>query len=263
MFDTHLHLTDPAFDKDRDDVIARARSAGVEGFLTMGIDLASSRAAVALAAREPTVYAAVGIHPTEVKDATLRDFTGVRRLAEAGRGPGGKVVAIGETGLDYYWDASNASQQRDALRWHLALARDLDLPVILHNRSSHADLIALLEAFVAESGGAIRGVLHCFSGDVAYREAGVRLGLHFGFGGTLTYKKSTGAADIWLVPPERILLETDSPYLPPVPHRGERNEPAHIRFVLAKAAEALGREPADVDAATTANAKGLLRLSVC
>ncbi len=260
MFDTHLHLTDPAFDADREAVIARARAAGVTGFLTMGIDLASSRAAVALAAREPLVHAAVGIHPTEVKDATVRDFTEVRRLAEAGRGPGGKVVAIGETGLDYYWDASNAAQQKDSLRWHLALARDLDLPIILHNRSSHADLVAALEAFAAESGGAIRGVLHCFSGDDAYREAGVRLGLHFGFGGTLTYKKSTGASEIRLVPPERVLLETDSPYLPPVPHRGERNEPGHIRFVLAKAAEALGRDPAELDAATTANAKTLLRI---
>lgn len=260
MFDTHLHLTDAAFDADRDAVIARARRAGVAGFLTMGIDLVSSRAAAALAAREDEVYAAVGIHPTEVKDATLRDFTEVRRLAEAGRGPGGKVVAIGETGLDYYWDASNAAQQRDALRWHLELARDLDLPIILHNRSSHADLIGVLEAFAAESGGAIRGVLHCFSGDDAYREAGVRLGLHFGFGGTITYKKSTGSSDIRLIPPKRVLLETDSPYLPPVPHRGERNEPGHIAFVLAKAAEALGREPSDLGAATTANAKALLQI---
>jgi TatD DNase family protein len=260
MFDTHIHLTDAAFDPDRAEVIARARDAGVEGFLTMGIDLASSRAAVALAAREPGVFAAVGIHPTEVKSATSPDFDEVRRLAEDGRGAAGKVVAIGETGLDYYWDASNADEQKRALAWHLALARDLDLPIILHNRSSHRDLIGVLDAFAAENGGTIRGVLHCFSGDDAYREAGVRLGLHFGFGGTLTYRKSTGPADIRLVPPNRILLETDAPYLPPVPHRGARNEPAYIRHVLSGAAVALSRDPAETDALTTGNARSLLRL---
>lgn len=260
MFDTHIHLTDAAFDADRADVIARAIAAGVEGFLTMGIDLESSRAALALAAAEPAVHAAVGIHPTEVAKASPADFDAVRRLAEADRMPGGKVAAIGETGLDYYWDASNAEAQKESLRWHLALARDLDLPIILHNRASHRDLIDLLERFAADNGGTIRGVLHCFSGDDAYREAGIRLGFHFGFGGTLTYKKSSGPADVRLIPADRILLETDAPYLTPVPHRGERNEPAHVALVLRKAAEALARDAAEVDAQTTANAKTLLRI---
>jgi TatD DNase family protein len=272
MFDSHLHLTDTAFDADRAEVIARARDAGVAGFLTLGTDLASSRAALELAAREPGVFAAVGIHPCEVAHATPADFDAVARLAQEHRGRG-KVVAIGETGIDYYWDATTEPAQKAALRWHLALARDLDLPVVLHNRaatpgapslarvasppSSHRDLMAILEQSAAASGGAVRGVLHCFSGEAWYRETGVRLGLHFGFGGPLTYKTSSGVDDLRAVRAERALLETDAPYLPPVPHRGKRNEPAHIRLVLARAAEALGCDAAALDARTTANARAL------
>ncbi len=276
MFDSHLHLTDDAFDADRRDVIARARDAGVVGFLTLGTDLASSRAAVALAEQEPDVYAAVGIHPCEVARAAAADFDAVARLADEARlaSGRGKVVAIGETGLDYYWDLSAVAAQHDALRWHLALAHDLALPIVLHNRAatpgapslaarsappstpnsaggaavapsrnlpeSHRDLITILDAFAAAHGDTIRGVLHCFSGEAWYREAGARLGLHFGFGGPLTYKTSTAPEDLRAVPADRVLLETDAPYLPPVPHRGKRNEPAYIRLVRAKAAEALG-----------------------
>jgi TatD DNase family protein len=252
MFDTHLHLTDDAFSNDRTEVIARARAAGVDAMLTMATDLASSRAAIALAEREPGIFAAVGIHPCDVAKAGDGDFDEVARIARAGG-----AVAIGETGLDYYWDASTADLQKVMLRRHLELARELDLPIILHNRNSHDDLIALLEEFAAANAGPIRGVLHCFSGSDAYREAGLRLGLHVGFGGPLTYKKSVGPEDIRKIPRERLLLETDAPYLPPVPHRGKRNEPAYVALVLARAAEVLEREPAELDAETTANARRL------
>lgn len=265
MFDSHIHLTDAAFDADRAEVIARARDAGVRGFLTLGTDLATSRAAVALAEREPDVYAAVGIHPTEVAAARPEDREAVRRLAEEHRLSAGlgKVAAIGETGLDYYWDATTAEAQKESLRWHLALARDLDLPVVLHNRSkpggpsSHRDLVLVLEEFAAAHGGQIRGILHCFSGEAWYREAGARLGLHFGFGGPITYRNSRGPDDMRLVPADRLLLETDAPYLAPVPHRGKRNEPARIRLVLERTAEVLGRGAEEIDALTTVNARRL------
>jgi TatD DNase family protein len=257
MFDTHLHLTDEAFANDRAEVIARARAAGVAGMLTMATDLASSRAAVAIAESEPDVFAAVGIHPCDVAKAGDGDFDEVARMARARGGAGRRIVAIGETGLDYYWDASTADLQKTMLRRHLELARELDLPIILHNRNSHDDLIALLDDFAAASGAPIRGVLHCFSGSDAYREAGLRLGLYIGFGGPLTYKKSAGPEDIRKIPRERLLLETDAPYLPPAPHRGKRNEPAYIALVLARAAEVLERDLAELDAETSANARRL------
>jgi TatD DNase family protein len=263
VFDTHIHLTDEAFAADRAEVIARARAAGVEAMLTMGTDAASSRAALELAEREPGVYAAVGIHPTEAAKAAPGAFDEVRAMAAAG----GKVVAIGETGLDYYWDASTAKEQQAMLRRHLELAAELSLPIILHNRSSHADLMRELREFARAGAGAhasagtIRGVLHCFSGDDAYRDEGIALGLHFGFGGPLTYKKSSGPEDIARIPRDRLLFETDAPYLPPVPHRGKRNEPAYVRLVLEKAAEVLERDAAGLEAETTANAKRLLGIA--
>ena len=271
MFDTHLHLTDDAFTNDRAEVIARARAAGVDGMLTMATDLASSRAVVALAQSEPGVFAAVGIHPCDVAKAGPDDFDEVARIARAvarssshsestGAADWHRIVAIGETGLDYYWDASTADLQKAMLRRHLELAQELDLPIILHNRNSHDDLIALLHEFARANRGSIRGVLHCFSGSDAYREAGLALGLYVGFGGPLTYKKSSGPDDLRKIPRDRLLLETDSPYLPPVPHRGKRNEPAYVRLVLDKAAEVLDRTAADVEAETTANARRLLRV---
>jgi len=262
MFDTHIHLTDEAFAADRAEVIARAREAGVEAMLTMGTDLASSREAVALAEREPGVFAAVGIHPCEAAKAAPGDWDEVRRLAEANLASrGGRVVAIGEAGLDYYWDATTADIQKTFLTRQLEFARALDLPIILHNRNSHDDLIALLEDFAARNGGTIRGVLHCFSGPDAYREAGLRLGFHMGFGGPLTYKKSPSPDDIRKIPRDRLLFETDAPYLPPAPHRGKRNEPAYVRLVLAKAAETLARDAAGLEAETTRNARTLFRIA--
>jgi TatD DNase family protein len=253
LVDTHAHLHDSAFDADRADVIARARVASVTRLLTIGTDVPTSAAAVALAAAEPDIYAAVGIHP---HDASTADEAALERIAALARGP--RVVAIGEIGLDYYRDHSPHPVQRTALIAQLRLARAVGKPVLLHCREAHADL---LEICGAEGVGAVGGILHCFSGDLEVARQGLALGLLISIAGPVTYPNARRLAEVVrALPLDRLVLETDCPYLPPQPWRGKRNEPAYLPVTAGRVAELQGVPVAMVAAQTTANAARLLGL---
>ena len=253
LFDTHAHLHDPAFDTDRPAVIARARTAGVAGFLTIGTDEGTSVAAVALAAAEPDVHAAVGIHP---HDASTADPATLARIAVLARAP--RVVAIGEIGLDYYRDLSPRPVQRTALVAQLQLAQAVGKPVLLHCREAHADLLDVCEA---EGVAAIGGILHCFSGDLAVARRGLDLGLLISIAGPVTYPSARRLAEVVrALPLDRLVVETDCPYLPPQPWRGQRNEPAYLPVTAARVAELLGVPVGTVATTTSENAARLLAL---
>jgi TatD DNase family protein len=232
LVDTHAHLMDAAFDADREAVLARAHGAGVGALLLVGYDLTSSRAAVNLARRLPWTRASVGIHPNYASEHSEADFDALAGLARSS-----EVVAIGETGLDYFRDHTPPARQRDALAWHMRLARELALPLIVHNRQADADIAQALSTAQA-------GVLHCFSStDPAYLERMLDAGFAVSFAGPLTFKNATELrAMAKRVPFDRLLVETDCPYLAPAPHRGQRNEPAFVRETAACLAEVVGIE---------------------
>ncbi len=252
LADTHCHLMLADFNGDLPLVLGRARQAGVTHLVVPGIDLETSRQAVALAQQHQGMHAAVGIHPHHA--ATWGDAAGneLRRLAQAAG-----VVAIGEIGLDYYRDRSSRTDQRRAFEGQLALAAELDLPVIVHNREASADVMAALGAWAAGAGGRV-GVLHAFSGDAAAAELAAQAGFYMGLAGPLTYKNGRGLRSLVpAIPRERLLLETDAPYLTPQPHRGERNEPAYVRLVAEEAARVLNISCADLAGITSRNASSL------
>jgi TatD DNase family protein len=258
LIDTHTHLDDARFDGDREAVIARACEAGVDALVTIGCDLATSRAAVALAGQYPFVYASVGVHPHEVKHFEDHWYDEFRRLAASE-----KVVAYGEIGLDYHYNHSSPKEQRDRFRDQIQLAHELKLPVIIHTREAQEDTIAILRE---EGASAVGGVFHCFSGDAELAKAAMDLGFYISFSGILTFHNAAMLREVAkTVPLDRLLIETDCPYLTPVPHRGKRNEPAYVCLVAAQlAAVHTGQPGMSVDTigtVTTRNAKRLFRIS--
>ena len=264
LIDTHAHLYLPPFDADREQVLVRAREAGVTGIVQPAIDVASVQAALALCAHYDGLYAMAALHPTETQHASDQDLDAISALCADPR-----IVAVGESGLDYYWDRSYIGTQQDVLRWHARLAIEMDLPLVLHNRdqkehtASSDDLLRILagEQAAAPGGKSLRGVFHCFGGTAAFADAVLDLGFHLGIGGTLTFKNGGVPEAIADIPLDRIVLETDAPYLAPVPHRGKRNEPAYVRLVAERLAE-LREVPLETLARiTTANARALFRLN--
>ncbi len=256
LIDTHTHLDDARYDADRETVLTRAREAGVGVFVTIGCDLASSHAAVALAERYPFVYAAIGVHPHEVKHIGDRWYDELRQLA---RHP--KVVAYGEIGLDYHYNHSAPQEQRHRFREQIGLARELKLPLVIHTREAQADTIAILKE---ERASEVGGVFHCFSGDAWLAKDALDLGFYLSFSGIITFRNATMLRDIAkTVPPDRLLIETDCPYLAPVPYRGKRNEPAYVALVAKKLAEV--RVPSEtaeeIGRITAENARRLFRIS--
>lgn len=254
LVDSHSHVDARQFAPDREAVIAAAFETGIGMLVDPGCDLPSSRAAVALAAQYPgRIFAGVGIHPHDASSSTDEALAELRTLAGK---PG--VVAIGETGLDYFRMLSPREQQLRSLERHLALARELNLPIILHNRDSHADLMALLR----EHAQGLRGVFHCFSGDRQMAEECLAFpGFYLSFAGPVTYRANTALAEVaaW-APLERVMVETDSPYLTPHPFRGRRNEPKQVALVAAKLAELRGLPLETIADITTNNARALFRL---
>lgn len=257
LIDTHTHLDDARYDDDREAMIARARDTGVDAFITIGCDLATSRAAVALAERYPFVYASIGVHPHEVRHIGDEWYDELRRLA---RHP--KVVAYGEIGLDYHYNYSPPKLQRQRFREQILLARELKLPLIIHTREAQEDTIATLQE---ENAGAIGGVFHCFTGDAWLAKNGLDLGFYLSFSGVVTFQNATMLREIVkTVPMDRLLIETDCPYLTPAPHRGKRNEPAHVRLVADTIAAIKSADsPVNVDdigRMTSLNARRLFKL---
>jgi TatD DNase family protein len=252
LIDSHAHLDDRAFEEDRAALIAKLHANGI-GVVTIGADLASSREAVRLAGRHREVWATVGVHPHDAKTVTPAVL---RELEELAQEP--KVVAIGEIGLDYYRDLSPRDVQRKIFGEQLDLAKRLGLPTVVHNRESTDHLVRILR----EVGATHRGVIHSFLGDSELAQTFLDLGFHLGVGGPLTYPANSSLRDaVRRVPLERILLETDCPYLTPVPHRGTRNEPGYVELIAAAIAALRGVTPESIAEATTQNAIDLFRLA--
>jgi TatD DNase family protein len=251
LVDTHCHLDFPHFDADREAVLARAREAGVGTIVVPGTDLASSRRAVELAEAHPGILAAVGVHPNSTAGFGTEIVGELRKLARSK-----KVVGIGEVGIDLYWKSVPLEEQQAAFRVQVELAAELEKPVIVHDREAHDKVMMMLREAPASS----RVVLHAFSGDMAMAEAAVALGFYLGVDGPLTYKKNDALRAIFAAAPlDRILVETDAPYLPPQAHRGKRNEPAYVRDVVEKLAEIRGETVEQIGRATTDNAVRLFR----
>lgn len=252
LIDSHAHLDDRRYDPDREQMLQRAREAGVEGFVTIGCDLATSRAAVELADRYPSVYATVGVHPHEVRHIQDGWYDELRALA---RHP--KVVAYGEIGLDYHYDHSPRDIQRARFREQAALARELGLPIVVHTREAQEDTLAILNEERASEPG---GVFHCFSGDAGLARDALALGFYLSFSGVLTFQNATMLREIAAtVPMDRLLIETDCPYLTPVPHRGTRNEPAYVGYVARTLATVKSASPEEIGRVTAENARRLFR----
>ncbi len=247
LVDTHAHLDHSQFQGDLMAVLDAAQGAGVHQILTVGCDLASSRASLELAERWPQVYAAVGIHPHDAAGVDEQALAELRDLAAHSR-----VVAIGETGLDYYRDRAPRTDQRRVFRAQIALAREVGKPLIVHDRDAHEDILAILRAEGATEAG---GVLHCFSGDLAMARACVDLGFYISIAGPVTYPPNEALREVVrAVSVDRLLVETDCPYLAPQSRRGRRNEPALVRETAAMVAEIKGLTLDDVARVTTLNA---------
>ena len=249
LIDTHCHLDFERFDNDRDQVVQRAIDAGVTRIIIPALDLNNCRTVLQLADKYEGVYAAIGIHPNS--SAGWQDnWIGVLRdLARHD-----KVVAIGEIGLDYYWDKSPKQVQHRAFGLQLELAAELDLPVIVHNRESDADVISLIAASPM-NGRENPGVLHSFAADWETAVSALNMGFYLGFTGPVTFKKADGLREIVAqVPLDRLLVETDAPFLTPHPYRGKRNEPAYVAYVAERIAEVRGLETAVLAQKTTTNA---------
>ena len=253
MFDTHAHVHDPQFDGDRPDMLRRAQAAGVRTILTVGCDLSDSRRAIDIA-HELGIYASVGVHPHEAKTAPEDLEPAFAELLD-----NDSVLAIGETGLDYHYDHSPRDVQQAVFRKQLVIARERDMPVIFHQREAEADFVAILRD---EWRSQMRGVIHCFSGDRAMAVTYTHeFGMKLGIGGVITFKSADAIREaVSAVGIEHLILETDCPYLAPVPHRGKRNEPAFVGLVADKLADLLGLERQDVIERTTATARALLRI---
>jgi TatD DNase family protein len=252
LIDSHAHLDSQRFDRDRDKVIRDARRTGVVQIVNPGADLESSRKAVELADRYPEVFAAVGVHPHDASTLTDGTLAGLTGLADNPR-----VVAIGEIGLDYYRDLSPRDRQRTAFVRQLALARTLGLPVIVHIRDAHRDAMRMLE----EEAEGTTGVLHCYSGDLDTAQRAISLGWYISIAGPVTYPNAHRLRDVVSqLPLERLLIETDCPYLSPQPRRGKRNEPAYVRWVAEQLAETLQVDLERVAEVTSSNTRELFGL---
>jgi TatD DNase family protein len=246
LVDSHCHLDDSKFDDDREQAIERARAAGVERMLAIGTgdgppDLET---AIRLADRYPFLFATIGVHPHDASKATSETYDSLRALTSHP-----KVLGIGEIGLDYHYDFSPRDVQREVFERQLAIAREAGKPIIIHTREAWEDTLAILKQHW--NGG---GIMHCFTGDAVQARQALDIGFHLSFGGVLTFPKADSLREAArLTPSDRLLVETDCPYLAPVPHRGKRNEPAFVVETARRLAEVRGTTPEEIAELTTAN----------
>ena len=252
IFDTHAHYDSGAFNADRDEILSALPTAGVALVVNPGCDLPSSREAAALAERYPHVYAAAGIHPSDCGGCTEADFAALEELCRRE-----KVVAVGEIGLDYYWpDNPPRDFQQQVFRRQIELALRLDLPIIVHDREAHGDSLSIVLDYPE-----LRGVFHCFSGSAEMAEELLKRGWYLGIDGPITYKNARKAPEVAaVIPLDRIVVETDAPYLTPEPFRGKRNDSRYLPYVIAKMAEWKGVTPEELTEITFANGKRLFGL---
>jgi TatD DNase family protein len=245
LIDSHCHLTDQQFASDLDAVLRRAAEAGVTRVVSICSDAHDAEAALELAGQRPGVWCTAGIHPHAAANARRADLDRIADLLESA-----PVVAVGETGLDYYYDNAPRGVQRRLLSQHVQLAADLSLPLVVHSREADEDTIAMIRSVEGE----VLGVLHCFAGGPELLEVGIEAGWMISFSGLISFKNYEGQDLVRTVPPEQLLIETDSPYLAPTPHRGKRNEPAFVRDVGSAIARMRTMELEEIAALTTANA---------
>ncbi|MBE6795593.1 MAG: TatD family deoxyribonuclease [Ruminococcaceae bacterium] len=250
IFDSHAHYTDKAFNDDRRNMLGSLKESGICGVINCGADLESSKEALKLSEEYDYIYFACGIHPEEVEKLPENYLDILRELAQHE-----KCVAIGEIGLDYYWRQDTKEKQKEVFEKQLLLAEELNLPIIVHDREAHGDTLEILKKHKPQ------GVLHCFSGSVEMAKEVLKLGMYIGFGGALTFKNARKAIEVAeMLPPNRLLLETDCPYMAPVPMRGKRNDSSLIPFVAEKMGEITGLNPQEVLNIATENTKRLFNV---
>ncbi len=247
IFDTHAHYDDEAFDEDREILLSSLKGRGVSLVIDCGCDAASSKKAIELSEKYDFIYAAVGIHPHEAEEAGENDLNEIRLLLKHE-----KAVAIGEIGLDYHYDFSPRELQKEYFEKQIVLAKELDMPIIVHDREAHEDTLELLRKYKP------KGVLHCFSGSVESAKEIISLGMYIGLGGAVTFKNARKPLEVAdFLPLDRLLLETDAPYMTPVPFRGKRNDSSLIPYTAIKIAEVKGIAPQTVVNAANENGKRL------
>jgi TatD DNase family protein len=255
LIDTHAHLDSPKFDNDREEVISRALAAGIDTIVNVGFNRETIPTTMALAERYPFIYAVVGWHPTDAIHMDLEtDLAWIEQLCSHS-----KVVAIGEIGLDYYWDTSPKEIQHTVFREQIRLARRMNKPIVIHNREAHEDILRLLKE---EKASEVGGIMHCFSGSWETAKQCLDLNFHISFGGPVTFKNARVPKEVLeRVPLDRLLLETDAPYLAPHPHRGQRNESAYVRLVAEIAAEIKGLSLEEIAIITSENGRRCLGIT--
>ena len=248
LFDTHCHINDKPYAADRQDMLERAFAAGVQWMLCPGTDIETSAEAVALSHEYDQVYAAVGIHPEDAASATPEGFEQIRTWLKTEP----KVVALGEVGLDYHWPEPSHEVQQAVFIEQVKMAVELDVPIDIHDREAHGDTMDILRQY----GRGIRGVFHCYSGSLEMAQELIKMGFYIGFTGTMVFPNSKKLKRIATeIPMDRVLIETDCPYLTPPPFRGKRNEPAYVQYVAAEIAALRGMEVSDVQRLTVENGK--------
>ncbi|AUJ24471.1 MULTISPECIES: TatD family hydrolase [Virgibacillus] len=254
LFDTHVHLNARNFFEDRDEIIQRAFDAEVTHMVVVGFDRATIPLAIEIAEQYETIYAAVGWHPVDAVDMTEQELEWIEELSSHP-----KVVALGEMGLDYHWDKSPKDVQKEVFRKQIRLAKKLQMPIIIHNREATEDIIAILQE---EQAASVGGIMHCYNDSVDYIQDCLDMNFYISLGGPVTFKNATLPKEVAVkVPLDRLLIETDAPFLAPHPYRGKRNEPAYVTLVAEKIAALRGMSLEEVGEITTKNAHTLFRLS--
>lgn len=254
LFDTHAHLNAEQYNEDLEQVIERAKSEKVEKIVVVGFDRPSITRAMELIEEYDFIYAAIGWHPVDAIDMTDEDLAWIKDLSQHE-----KVVAIGEMGLDYYWDKSPKDVQKEVFRRQIALAKEVKLPIVIHNRDATEDVVTILKE---EGAAEVGGIMHCFTGSLETAKACMEMNFYISFGGPVTFKNAKKPKEVVKeIPSDKLLIETDCPYLTPVPFRGKRNEPSYVKYIAEQIAELREISFEELAELTTKNAKKVFRIN--